>query len=145
PPFADYFYSPSSDIVGLSNGLWGIMRAYGKLVKGVEPLPNNPHPAPSEDVDLFEEGYTKAKADGGPTREFEVTAVTGADALKNEKLVYNGRADQAELSPPDALLFVRPSDLVDEKLKDGVPVEPLILRAAAGEWIKITVHNKFDA
>src|SRR5271165_786156 len=29
PSFADYFYSASSDIVGLSNGLWGIMRAYG--------------------------------------------------------------------------------------------------------------------
>ena len=29
PPFADYFYSPSAGIVGLNNGLWGIMRAYG--------------------------------------------------------------------------------------------------------------------
>jgi hypothetical protein len=144
PPFADYFYSPSSDIVGLSNGLWGIMRAYGKPVKGVEPLPSNPQPAPSEDGDLFEQGYTEAKEAGGPTREFDVTAVTAAAALKDGKLVYNGRAANAELSTPDALMFVRTSDLVNGKLKDGVPVEPLILRAAAGEWIKVTVRNGFD-
>src|SRR4029077_9114127 len=31
------------------------------------------------------------------------------------------------------------------KLKQDVPVEPLILRAAAGMWIKVTLHNGFDA
>jgi hypothetical protein len=142
PPFADYFYSPSSDIVGLSNGLWGIMRSYGKKVTSLDPLPNNPEPKASGNVDLFEQGYKEAQTAGEPTREFDVTAVT-ATALKNGKLVFNDRSSGAELSTPDALIFVRTSDLV--KLKDGTPVEPLILRAAAGEWIKVTVRNGFDS
>jgi hypothetical protein len=142
--FADYFYSPSSDIVGLSNGLWGIMRSYGSVQPGVTPLPNNPTPIASGDVDLFEQGYTAAKQNAEPTREFDVTAVTAA-ALKNGKLVFNGRAPGAELSTPYALIFVRTSDLMNGNLKDGAPVEPLILRAAAGEWIKVTVRNGFDS
>ena len=147
PPFADYFYSPSSDIVGLSNGLWGIMRAYGsvtqvtkELPEKLQPLPNNPQPASPGNVDLFEQGYSEAKKN---TREFDVTAVTAAAALPNGKLVYNGRAAAAELSSGDALLFVRSSDLDNNgKLKEGVPIEPLILRAAAGEWIKVTLRNR---
>jgi hypothetical protein len=144
PPFADYFYSPSSDTVGLSNGLWGIMRSYGSPVKGVEALPNNLEPKASGSVDIFKDGYDDAPTTGDPTREFDVTAVTAA-ALKNGKLVFNGRPLGVELSTPDALMFVRTSDLDSNgKLKDGVPVEPLILRAAAGEWIKVTVRNGFD-
>jgi len=144
PPFADYFYSPSSDIVGLSNGLWGIMRAYGSPINGVHPLPNNAQPSSTGNVDLFEQGYNEAKKTGGPTREFDVTAVTAADALKGGELVFNARASGAGLSNGDALLFVRTSDLANRKLKEGVPVEPLILRAAAGEWIKVTLRNGFD-
>src|SRR5271165_5059184 len=147
PSFADYFYSPSSGIVGLSNGLWGIMRAYGGYVKGVHLLPNNEQPPSAGNVDLFEQGYDEAKKTGGPTREFDVTAVT-ASVLKDGKLVFNGRDPNNELSTPDALIFVRTSDLIPQsgppKLKDGVPVEPLILRASAGEWIKVTVRNGFD-
>jgi hypothetical protein len=151
PPFADYFYSPSSGIVGLANGLWGILRAYGSVVNGatkelperINPLPNNPQPASQGNVDLFEEGYNQAKMSGGPTREFDVTAVT-ASALKDGQLVFNGRDPNNELSTPNALIFVRTSDLANGKLKDGVPIEPLILRAAAGDWIKVTVRNGFD-
>jgi hypothetical protein len=145
PPFADYFYSTSSDIVGLNNGLWGIMRAYGSPIKGVQPLPNNAQPASAGNVDLFEQGYQEAKKTGGPTRDFDVTAVTAAAALPNGKLVFNGRAPAAELSSGDALLFVRSSDLANGKLKEGAPIEPLILRAAAGEWIKVTLRNGFDS
>ncbi len=145
PAFADYFYSPSSDIVGLSNGLWGIMRAYGSRVAGVQLLPNNQHPPSPGNIDLFEQGYLAAKKTGGPVREFDVTAVT-ATALKGDKLVFNSRPlppPNGELSTPNALLFVRTADLSAGKLKEGAPVEPLILRAAAGEWIKVTVRNDF--
>ena len=141
--FADYFYSPSSGIDGLSNGLWGIMRAYGSQVAGVHVLPNNEQPPSAGNVDVIEQGYSEAKKTGGPTREFDVTAVT-ASVLKDGKLVFNGRDPNNELATPDALLFVRTSDLADGKLKEGAPIEPLILRAAAGEWIKVTVRNGFD-
>ena len=36
-----------------------------------------------------------------------------------------------------------PISIADGKLKDGVRVEPLILRAAAGDWIKVTLINGF--
>ncbi|MEN3371005.1 MAG: manganese oxidase [Verrucomicrobiota bacterium] len=148
PPFADYFYSPSSDIVGLNNGLWGIMRAYGAPVPGVQPLPNNPKIEPSE-KDLFKEGYEKA-----PTnlqQPYDVTAVTAdvltdKDPLKNGSLVYNGRDPGSQLSTNEAVLYVRTKDLAPDgkSLKKGVTVEPLILRAAAGQWIKVTLHNGLD-
>jgi hypothetical protein len=153
PAFADYFYSPSSDIVGLNNGLWGIMRAYGKLLpdQHLHALPNNEHPASPGNIDLFEQGYAEAKQSaaakktgGAPTREFDVTAVTAEAALENGMLVLNGRDPNNLLFAKDALLFVRTSDLAGGKLKPGVPVEPLILRAAAGEWIKVTVRNGFN-
>ena len=45
-----------------------------------------------------------------------------------------------------AILFVRSDDLDDNlKLKPNVPIEPLILRANAGDWIEITLHNRVDS
>jgi hypothetical protein len=155
PPFADYFYSPSSDTVGLNNGLWGIMRAYGAKLPGdpttlgwVKPLPNNPEPG-GAGIDFTAE-YQKAITAGGPTREFKVTAVTASviqnGPLKGE-LVYNGRYPGLERATNAAVIYVRSDDLEagGKKLKGGVSVEPLILRAAAGEWIKVTLTNGFDA
>jgi hypothetical protein len=48
------------------------------------------------------------------------------------------------LHDPTAILYVRKSDLdpVSGKLKPGVPVEPLVLRAAAGDCINITLENR---
>ena len=150
PAFADYFYSPSSDIVGLNNGLWGIMRAYRSFDPSlnINPLPNNEQPVSSGNIDLIEQGYNEAKKTGkfGPTRDFDVTAVTAQAALPGGMLVLNGRDPNRPLFAKDALLFVRTTDLdpASGKLKPGVPIEPLILRAAAGEWIKVTLRNAFN-
>ena len=48
------------------------------------------------------------------------------------------------LHDPTAVMYVRLSDLdpVTGKLKAGVPVEPLVLRAAAGDCIQVTVENR---
>jgi manganese oxidase len=46
------------------------------------------------------------------------------------------------LHDPTAILFVRNEDLdSDRKLKPGRPVEPLVLRAAAGECIRVDLRN----
>jgi hypothetical protein len=99
-----------------------------------------------------------------------VTAVTAADALPLASLsginlalnpelgrdmgtlIYNSRAGNpaslvlGPLSDPGAILYVRTSDLDDNgKLLPGVPVEPLILRAAAGECIEVTLRNRLPA
>jgi hypothetical protein len=161
PPFADYFYSPSAGIVGLNNGLWGIMRAYGdrlpysaKLKDGrsdprwLEPLPNNRKPQGTGAEDQFKKGYD---ANSGLRRDYDITAVTASVLptclVKDGKtvcgqLVYNQRDN---LGTDAAVLYVRTDDLEVKNgktvLKAGVPIEPLILRAAAGEWIKITLRN----
>jgi len=46
------------------------------------------------------------------------------------------------LHDPTAIMFVRLQDLDrNNKLKDNKPVEPLVLRAAAGDCIKVVLHN----
>src|SRR5690606_28674552 len=47
------------------------------------------------------------------------------------------------LNDPTAILYVRTADLDNQgKLKPGVPVEPLILRANAGDCIALTLRNR---
>ena len=69
-----------------------------------------------------------------------MTAVT-ASVLPGGKLVYNNPSGSFYSNA--AVLYVRTADLAAGKLKSGVEIEPLILRAAAGEWIKVTLHNGF--
>lgn len=46
------------------------------------------------------------------------------------------------LHDPTAILFVRETDLdTNGRIKPGRPVEPLVLRAAAGECLQIVLHN----
>jgi hypothetical protein len=80
-----------------------------------------------------------------PARNFDVTAVTAQMALPGGTLVYNKRNDPfaGRLHDPTAILFVRSSDLdSNRRLKAGVPIEPLVLRARAGECINLTLTNR---
>jgi hypothetical protein len=145
---ADYFYAASTGAVGLSNGLWGIMRAY-KTVEpsSLQPLVNNPEARFPEPINYEQEFNNAYAKNPKATQTFRVVATTAAKALPEGKLIYNPRADRdpnqkVSYSDPNAVLFVRESDLDnDGKLKNGVRVEPLILRAAAGDWIKVTLIN----
>jgi hypothetical protein len=53
----------------------------------------------------------------------------------------------APLHDPTAILYVRKADLDPGtgKLKAGVPVEPLVLRANAGDCISITLENRLPS
>ena len=141
--FADYLYAPSAGQSGLTNGLWGILRAYDGLLPDLQPLPNNPR------------GSAPPQVQGGcppgiPVQpRYTVVATTAAQALPGGQLVYNSRNNASEGITPIAdslaLIYVRADDLdATGKLKTGVPIEPLILRAAAGDCIEITLHNAFD-
>jgi hypothetical protein len=138
----DYLYQPGTATDDLWNGLWGLMRAYNSRRDDLQPLPNNPNgygPAITNPGDF--NGVCPKMA---PVRQFNVTAVTAQDALPEGTLVYNSRTGQGgKLHDPTAILYVRTSDLdVNGKLKAGVPVEPLILRANAGDCINVTLNNK---
>jgi hypothetical protein len=62
-------------------------------------------------------------------------------------LVFNPRigngAKAGPLHDPTAIMYVRKADLdANGKLRSDVPVEPLVLRAAAGECVMVTVENR---
>ena len=78
-----------------------------------------------------------------PRRNISVTAVTAA-ALPGGKLIYNSRAGNGgALNDPTAIMYFRSSDIdALGNVKAGVPIEPLVVRANAGECINFTLTNK---
>lgn len=78
-----------------------------------------------------------------PKRTINVTAVN-ALAISGGTLVYNSRAGNGgALNDPTAIMFFRSED-VDNKgrVKRNVPIEPLVVRAAAGECINFKLENR---
>ncbi|HEX3531717.1 MAG TPA: copper oxidase [Thermoanaerobaculia bacterium] len=138
--FADYLYVTGAGQADQVQGMWGLLRSYdgSKPQEGLPLLPNNPHPS-----------TTPATMDcpaGAPVRKIEITAVAAAKALASGQVPYNARGATATpsqtIQQPDGLLYVQSSDLnPDGTLKPGVPVEPLVLRAAAGECVRVTLNN----
>lgn len=104
-------------------GLWGIIRAYDKFQKHLKPLcrgksqilPLPPCPGAKDNV-----------------RRYEVAAI-------QTDIRYNRYGDH----DPDGLIFV-PLEDVDMALAGRYEPKPLILRANAGDWVEITLHNIFD-
>jgi hypothetical protein len=78
-----------------------------------------------------------------PTRNIDVTAVN-ALALPGDKLIYNSRAGNGgALNDPTAIMYFRSADIdAAGNVKAGVPIEPLVVRAIAGECIKFKLTNK---
>ena len=153
----DYLYSPSLDDSGLANGLWGLFRAYDPTVKTIDPktnkvnlqpLPNNPI-GPSANVT-----YATCPA-GAVPRVFNVTAVTAQKALAlvspraapkdttKGQIVFNNRGTPQDFLVNElGLMYVRTEDLDSQgRLKAGVPIEPLVLRANAGDCIEVNLAN----
>ncbi|KCZ73578.1 hypothetical protein ANME2D_00649 [Candidatus Methanoperedens nitroreducens] len=144
-PFADYMYQTGSASDDLWNGLWGIMRAYNGGT-GLQPdlltLPSNPGgKAPPNRNPRDFSGVCPRNA---PSRKLSITAVTAQQVLPGGTLVYNNRTENGgALNDPTAILYINTRDIDKKtgKLKPGVPVEPLILRANAGDCIDVTLTN----
>ncbi|HET6852488.1 MAG TPA: hypothetical protein VFH46_09185 [Pyrinomonadaceae bacterium] len=145
-PFVDYMYQPGGSVDNQWNGTWGLLRAY-RGAAGLQPdlqlLPNNPTGSAKAAVNNKDFQGTCPVA--APSRKFSVTAVAAKDALPGGTLVYNDRPNQGgKLHDPTAIMYVRTNDIdaATGKLKAGVPVEPLVLRANAGDCIEVTLFNK---
>jgi len=140
---ADYLYTTDASVDGYWNGGWGLMRAYNKLRSDLPALPNNRIGSNGLRIrngsDFKEMCPTSA-----PVRSYAVTAVTAQDALPGGKLVYNSRVSNGgPLHDPTAILYVMSDDVnADGTLNPTAPVEPLILRANAGECVEVTLRNK---
>lgn len=145
--YVDRLWSAGSATDDLWNGLWGLFRAYTGTRRDLRTLPDNPNGRSNIDpgaVGAFDFSCPK----NAPVRTFDVTAVAAANALPGGRLVYNSRTDGAfgPLFDPTALLFVRTSDLdAAGRLLPNVPVEPLVLRARAGECLKLTLRNRLPS
>ena len=144
----DRLYAAGSASDDYWNGIWGLFRAYTGKRSDLEELPDNPNGRFTIDpqtLGTFDFSCPK----NAPVQLFDVTAIAAKDSLSEGRLFYNQRVDTltGKLYDESALLYVRTSDLVDPgaalpKLKDSAPREPLILRAKAGDCIKLTLRNK---
>jgi hypothetical protein len=162
---ADYVYNPSSSYEGLVNGTWGLLRGYKADAENLARLPNNPKPSAGAAVQV-PDGVPKcsgnaihqAKKEGPCVREIHVTAMRAREAFNNSNgIIYNSRGAQTTPSgaPPDTWTFggnalYDPDGLVyvlddgNGKILPPRNPEPLVLRANAGDWIKVRLTNKFN-
>ncbi|APR87714.1 manganese oxidation [Minicystis rosea] len=126
----DYMYqsTPTDD---LWNGMWGLVRAYGKKIPSLQALPSNPPPATLAQP-------TPVCPANAPVRAYEVHAITAKGNLPGNRLSYNERF---KLYDPDAILFVKEENLAGIRSGARKP-EPLILRASAGECVEVTLVNE---
>ncbi len=140
---ADYLYQPGASVDDQWNGLWGLLREYEGVRSDLLALPGNEDgQLPDRQAAHFLTSKRVCPA-GVPLKTYEVIAVRAADVLLTGALTYN---DGHNLDDPLALLYVLTSDLgPNGKLLDSAPREPLILRAAAGDCIRVTLTNGFLA
>jgi len=151
---ADYLYALNSSVDGYWNGAWGLLRTYEKVQSDLRPLPKNPIPANGLNFSSKIANRTSFRGVcpvDAPVRRFAISAVSARTALPDGAVVFNTRKGAFPLQPgplkdPTALLYVNDSDLTTAgKLKAGVPVEPLVLRATAGDCIEVQVTNRLPA
>lgn len=137
--FEDYMYQTGSSVDARWNGTWGIMRAYDGLVDGLQPLPNNlDGKTPPVGGQGGRPPFAGVCPRDAPERKYDVVAVRAADVLPGGAIQYN-----PDFIDPTGMLYVMKSDLdAQGKLKAERRVEPLILRAAAGECVFITLTNQ---
>jgi hypothetical protein len=114
-------------------------------------LPNNPNGRSGLEAGALG-GFDFSCPKDAPVRSFEVAAVSAATALPNGRLTYNTGVSRpfGELFDPTAILYFRAADVAPDpygvyKVRPGVPIEPLVLRARAGECIHLTLRNHLPA
>lgn len=152
---ADYLYMPGASVDDSWNGLWGILRVFKGEKGDLKTLRSNTNArAPIlSNQGNFDGVCLKTQT----PRQLNVTAVLARNILPQKTLVYNprltflknpntGEVHQGPLHDPTAIMYVRSEDLdTSGKLKAGVPIEPLILRANAGDCINVTLTNNLPA
>jgi manganese oxidase len=151
----DYFYSPSFDETGIAHGLWGLFRSYDPTATATRlaALPNNPI-APTNNVTY---ATCPANLPASQRRVYNITAVAAQKALSGQlespgEIVFNSRVMPPQPPKPGGnvstllgVMYVRSEDLDSNGvLKKGVQIEPLVLRANAGDCIDINLTNKID-
>ncbi|HKI05262.1 MAG TPA: copper oxidase [Thermoanaerobaculia bacterium] len=146
----DRLWSAGSSTDDLWNGLWGLFRAYTGKRPDLAALPENPNGRAGIDpsaVGSFDFSCPNTAAQ----RVYNISAITARSLITHgygSKLVYNKRTDGifGALSDPTAILYVLDSDLdlsgTVPQLKTTAGLEPLVLRARAGECVVVSLTNR---
>ncbi len=138
---ADFLYQPGAAAIEQAGGNWGLLRSYSTKQASLHPLHQNTPPASAPSATPV---CPKVQPAGTQVRKYDVVALTAKQALSGGALVYNGPyKDSGALLffHKDSLQCSNPNDMSTCKLPSGVPAEPLVMRAAAGDCIHVTLHN----
>lgn len=130
----DYLVKTNTDETGMVGGSWGMIRAYGADQSDLAKVSNNSTPAATT--------QSCGCPSNAPERAYDVTAISiDKYQMFGEnwgRLPYNERYRNYDAK---AMIFVRTDDLNNYMHGLGYRPEPLVLRAAAGECIKVTLRN----
>ncbi len=144
--YADYLYTPGRSVDDQWNGLWGLMRVFVQRKANLAELPNN---LKKNTLAFTNQGeYNGVCPKSAFVQPYDVTAILARDVLQEGTLIYNSRTTNGgQLHDPTAIMFVRTTDIdaATGKLKKGVPREPLVLRARAGDCVEVKLTNKLPA
>jgi hypothetical protein len=134
----DRLYS-SAATDNLWDGQWGIMRTY----QGSSATATNQTTGQTMAIQKLEDTPETTAPPSmcpstAPLRTYNVSAWLARDLLPGGKLVYSKRFN---IYDPNAIVFI--DDTQHASLKDGsIRAEPLVLRAAAGDCIQVTLTNR---
>ncbi|HEX4966049.1 MAG TPA: hypothetical protein VF173_34890, partial [Thermoanaerobaculia bacterium] len=131
---SDFLYQPGAAALEQSSGNWGIIRTYSQQQADLFPVPNNAPSATPFDI------CPKTQPRGTRVRTYNVVAVP-------EPLTYN--ANQVpQLADPNGLVLYRcpaGTPLASCAPPSGWTPTPLVLRAGAGDCIKVNLRNAIPA
>jgi hypothetical protein len=142
---ADYLFMAGAAAIEQAGGNWSLLRAYGNRRDDLRPLPQNQNPASAAALPVC----PAKPVPPHQNRAYTVVALPGS-------VTYT--ALNGGISDPNAILYFKVDDL---KSKDGsdcphppigscVPkrpkaIEPLVLRANAGDCVTVTLYNFLTA
>jgi hypothetical protein len=136
---ADFMYG-SFATDNLWNGMWGILRAYRDTRPGVtiKKLPNNSDGAVTSSDPGLRADFCPA---GATQKTLSVEAWLARDLVGADGITYNKKYG---LKDPAGIVFVRPEDVAAVKAQTR-RLEPLVLRANAGDCVNLKLTNRLPA
>jgi hypothetical protein len=137
---ADYLYNPTASYEGLTNGIWGILRSFNpnqqqsflKPIRTATAAPPAPQPVTNTNCKLAQPCVWNYEVHAKPM------------PVSSAGLVYNSRGMNLNGGPGTSPPFVDPFAIVytlGNQQVDPATIQPLVLRARAGDWIHVTLVN----
>ena len=123
----------------MEGGIWGIMRAYKSRTPDEFPLHPLPDNVPGSPIIAPKPCGCPA---GAPEKTYSVTALSISSRPAGfRNLVYNKRYQNVDTK---AMVYIPTSEVTAFKTDTSYVIEPLVLRANAGDCIKVTVSNQIS-